>query len=349
MVLQRTQSGRRAFTLIELLVVITIIALLISILLPALAGARAAAYAMREEAAGQQKGVAWHTYAVDNQDAAFTGYIPWAVGHLNNQITTKVWLHPDPWMHNFMVEGNVIKPGGLRFMGATGMPLDSLMIHKQTANDFRSRPNIPTQQNITWSPPTTLYDTDVGSLAAAMAYHHSLGMNSTYVGGSWHRGAMQGYQVASAANNWQARIGHPPRLWYVTHLHQVLKPDRLYVFASSRGVDVRTTGSFAGAGNYGRNPFNWTPGTAVVPGYWEVTPPRSGYPTNSTAMPAWPVSNSFSEISNPITYGYVHPRHARKAITVSIDGHVERNSLEQMRDMRRWANKADRPDWNFTP
>lgn len=337
----KSSSRRAAFTLIELLIVVTIITLLISILLPALKQARLAAYALREQASGQQKGVAWHNYATDNKDAAFTGYIPWAVGHLYNALTPKIWLHPDPWYPGYFVEGNVIKINGLRFMGATGMPIDGLMVDKRIASDFNSR-NITAQQNPGYSPPTTLYDSDVGSRAAAMAYHPSLGFNSTYVGGNWHRGAMQGFQTGNPG-----QIGHPRPKWYVTHLNEIIKTDRLYLFASARGVDIKTTGSFSST-NYGRNPAAWTAGSTVVPGFWEVVPPRSGYPTNSQTM-TWVASNTFHEQTNPAQWGFVHPRHGRKAVTVSTDGHVEMNSLEQMRDMRRWANKADRPDWNFVP
>lgn len=66
----------RAFTLIELLVVIAIIALLVSILLPALAGARAAAYKARELSAAKQLMLAYLTYADDHRGSLLPGEIP---------------------------------------------------------------------------------------------------------------------------------------------------------------------------------------------------------------------------------------------------------------------------------
>ncbi|HYE02947.1 MAG TPA: type II secretion system protein [Phycisphaerales bacterium] len=343
----RTRSARtsrcRGFTLIELLVVVAIITILISILLPALRGARAAAYAAKEQASGQQKVEAWTTYAVMNRDEAFTGYIPWAAGHLSNMPGAHVWLHPDPWMPGYMVEGNVIKVNGLRFMGATELPLEALMVDRATFKDFNSRPNGPATIS-TGSPPTTLYDGGGGTVQAAAAYHPSLGMNTTYVGGNWHRGAFPNYSTGAAYN----RIGHPNPKWYVTHLHEIRRSSQLMIFTSARGVDIKTTGFTGGGINYGRNPAAWTGSSIVAPGFWEVVPPRSGYPTNSTVV-TWVTSNKFTEATDPKNWGFVHPRHADRAVSVMTDGHVEMLSLKDLRDMRRWANKATNPDWVFSP
>lgn len=336
-----TESTQRAFTLIELMVVVLIISLLLAILLPALRGAKQLGAQVKEMAAGQQKLIAWSHYAYENKEAAFTGYIPWAAGHLYNAAGQNVWLHPDPWVPGRMVEGNVIKMNGLRWMGATGMTLDELQIHKPTADSFRNRPNVAALAN--GAPPTTLYDSSIGTLAAAMAFHPSLGMNTTYVGGNWHRGAMQGYTVGGG-------MGHPrPRKWYVTHLHEVRRSDALMVFSSARGVDIAGTGTF-GSTSWGRNPAPFSAASIVVPGYWEVVPPRVGFPQNAPdPMGAWVVSNKFDPIVNPRAWGFVDPRHNTKAVTVMVDGHVELQGLAQLRDMRRWANKATSPDWNFVP
>jgi hypothetical protein len=51
----------------------------------------------------------------------------------------------------------------------------------------------------------------------------------------------------------------------------------------------------------------------------------------------------------PSTWGMVHPRYFNRATKAMFDGHVEGQTIEQMRDMRKWSNYANRPDWNFTP
>lgn len=336
----RGTAGRRsAFTLIELLVVILIIVLLLAILLPALGTSKAVAKKTKEMAAAQQKLVAWATYAYDFKDAAFTGYIPWSAAHFNSAPGSYIWLHQDPWVPGHFTEGNVIKVNGVRWMGATDMSVDALQVDRGTAVDFLSRPE-GASLNSGGRPATVLYDGSVGTLAAAMAYHPSLGLNGTYVGGNWHRGAFPTYSPLNGPR-------HPHPKWYVTQTREINRPDTLMVFCSTRGVDIKATGSF-GATNYGRNPAPWTLASAVVPGFWEVVPPRSGYPTNSAVI-TWVAENKFSPETDPKNWGFVDARHTGKAVTVMADGHVQMRSIQQLRDMRLWANKATRADWVFTP
>lgn len=354
-----SRRSLRAFTLIELLVVIAIIALLISILLPALGEARKAAEALREQAGASQEGRAYMVYSNDNRDCTMTGYIPWSVGHLNNKIGPLVWLHPDPFNPDYMVEGNVIKVPGLRFMGATGLPAEALMMNKATFKNFQARPLNPSYNN-GYSPRTVLYDGSVTEKSAAYAYHSSLGLNYVYVGGSASQGAYKNYNHGDPDIT-KANIGHSTKAHYITKVSDTLRTDKLLLGTSARGVDVGSIGGWTGQNNYwGGQNMTWTTASPIVPGFWTILPPKPEYAaggatgtggggTPVTTRISWVISNKFNKVSNPTDWGYVDPRWNNRAVSLMMDGHVDMLTLEQLRDMRRWANKADRPDWTYVP
>ncbi|HVU64988.1 MAG TPA: prepilin-type N-terminal cleavage/methylation domain-containing protein [Phycisphaerales bacterium] len=355
--LPRRFSG---FTLIELLVVIAIIALLISIVLPGMAEARRLAYRVREMAAAEQKMVAYNVYASENRDAQFVGYAPWSVAHLFNNGGSNVLLHPDIlYGGTYMVEGNCIKINGMRFAGATQMNLEALMIDKATFRDFNTRDQTPSASNPGYSPPTNLYDNLVNGTsavkAACISYHPSLGINTTFLGGSADRGAFatNGPNV-KWTNNAQTRH-------YTSTTSQLNFPSRIIVLGSARGVDVSSVGSYGSMG-YGTQPPPWNLRSVVLPGWWEIVSPMrrvlnssgnyqyyqpytqvttNGTPQNSVM--SWTASNTddkWDPNTDPAKWGFLDFRHKGLAVTAEADGHVEMASIKDLRDFRRWSNDA---------
>lgn len=233
-------------------------------------------------------------------------------------------------------------------MGATGMKDGEILLDKSTLAEFRLRNKTPSSSNPGYSPPTNLYDGAVTSWAAAFAYHPSLGLNTTMLGGSAHRGA---FPKGRSDKSWTTPS---PKSHYTTRTSQVQRTDQIILMASSRGVDIATTGGWGGT-SWGTQPSAWTSGSKVVPGFWEIIPPRGGYPTPVTdhATPQAPnsgwlsQSNRFDKVSNPMNWGYIDCRHKGKAVAVMTDGHTQVLDLAQLRDMRRWSNNATGPNYPY--
>ena len=127
----------------------------------------------------------------------------------------------------------------------------------------------------------------------------------------------------------------------------VKSPSNLIFFASSRGGDVKDNGAFF---NYGEAAPN--AGT-IRPGYWLVEPPtthpyrRGGLAAAFTLSGGWNAGNKFNPAAVPSTWGNMDMRYDGKAVIVRFDGSVVMQGLEQLRDMTKWSNVADRPDWTF--
>lgn len=135
----------------------------------------------------------------------------------------------------------------------------------------------------------------------------SFGLNSMFIGGDADRFAFN----ANAARAW----GN----FYITRVDQAQRPSGLIMTATARGV----------------NPD----GGEVVPGYFRIDPPvRPGQ--------TWTVAGAASADADPAQVGNVDFRHAGKAGTTFADGHAAVLSLEEMRDMRRWADKARTATWS---
>jgi hypothetical protein len=52
---------------------------------------------------------------------------------------------------------------------------------------------------------------------------------------------------------------------------------------------------------------------------------------------------------DPASCGNLSARHGDEVVVVNAAGGVESVQIDAMRDMRRWANGADRPDWRILP
>jgi prepilin-type N-terminal cleavage/methylation domain-containing protein len=336
---------RRAFTLIELLVVIAIIALLIGILLPSLGEARALARALAEKAALDQYHKVYATYYREYRDAVIPGanhwsWTHWSPGGLNSDIDMTTASPYDPKTRR--AYGSAIKTYTLGLWAFSGNDLNTVMIDKNTLAAFRTRPISGGAE--TYGGTTFTYY-GATSLPAAIAFHPSWGMNTVYVGGDYSFGAHR--RSGRPGPNTRASGG----AFYVTEAFTVRQPSELLIFASSRGGDVAESGAWH---SYGASAPN--SGT-LRPGYFSVKPPTA-HPSGRSSGPSpvslggtpWSTSNVFTTRgTQPSTWGNLSARHFRKVTTAVFDGSVELQSLEDLRDMRKWSNFADRPNWTFVP
>jgi len=109
---------------------------------------------------------------------------------------------------------------------------------------------------------------------------------------------------------------------YLRRITQARHSSRLIVFASARA-------------------------DASTHGYFVVHPPVYRMRTWPTAQ-RWP-DRKFAESDDASLWGYVHPRWQGRAVVGCLDGHAEALTVDELRDMTRWAEPAARagdPDWS---
>ena len=334
----RSRSG---FSLVELLVVIAVITILVAIVLPALGHARKLAAMTREQLASQQVLAAYANYSADQREATLVGapHWDWARGPGQNCM-----FPPDPIRPDARLQGSICKIWTWHFWGATDLPKEVVQIDKPTYDSFFERPRsfVPTQ-------PGNIVQPGNDSYHAALAWHPTFGYNGVYLGGAYTHGAFR-------ATNWQGTAvpGINPRssggLFYVARSSEMTQTSRLLVFTSSRGHDVRQDAAFFSYGAI--DPVGSGP---LRPGHWLITPPKP-HPRNRgsngsayTLGGGWHTSD-YWDSSKPVNWwGMIDFRHFRQAVAGFADGHTEMQRPDELRDMRKWSNYADSPDWTFTP
>ncbi len=112
-------------------------------------------------------------------------------------------------------------------------------------------------------------------------------------------------------------MGNSPDL-HISRMTEARQPSRLIVFGSARYND----------------------GAEPQEGFFEILAPNFA---PNTPGRKW--ASAFDEKASASRWGYVHPRWNKAAMFNHLDGHSETLKLKEMRDMTRWANQADAPDW----
>ena len=149
-----------------------------------------------------------------------------------------------------------------------------------------------------------------GVVQAVAATYPSLGLNTTWIGGD---------EVDGCFNQ---SVTDLLGKFHSDQLSTIRNPGRLIVFASARGLD----GVQGGGGQ-------------VTQGYYKVASPN-------LLSRRW--SASFDE-NDPSSAGNLSLRRGGSSVVSHVDGSVDALTIEELDDMRRWADRADAPDWVLAP
>lgn len=141
----------------------------------------------------------------------------------------------------------------------------------------------------------------------------AFGLNGMWVGGDQERYGFMPETIGSRRN--------PFRNFYADRLTSIRHPERLMVFSSSRtNQDACGTAS-------------------IREGYFRLESPQ-------WLGPQWAAAYD-SALST--SSGNVSARWSGQASVANVNGSVELVPVDELRDMRRWADQADARDWRFRP
>lgn len=168
-------------------------------------------------------------------------------------------------------------------------------------------------------PPEPLPHEDPAS-ASAKAYSLSVtpgfGINSCYLGG--HHGLWEGFRPANGS--------HVPNRGkhVIFNDTEANRPATLIVFAESQARNA--------------------PGLAPDAGIHFLSPPHA-------RGPKWSVqpNQTFELAQQAQIVGLPMGRYGPRTATAMLDGHVSSLTPPELADMRRWANQAQHPTWDFRP
>lgn len=307
---------RRAFTLIELLVSIAIIALLMGLLLPGLGKARRMTKQLRESSALHEVVQAWANYTTDNRDKLIPAYLNWN------------WSHGPLGSVNFRVydsEKNYLESYGAKFwfwrlMPWMGYKPDALLTDPFMFETFNAR--LHERQAGSY------LDVSPSSFQWACMHNPSFGMNGAFVGGDYMRGA----HGPSFNPNFRKNF-------YVQSASNILRTDRLIVFATARGGE-------------------WTSEDTgkIWPGFSRIQAPSGPYShvrfagnDHGYTPGAWPGRGDkrYDATKQPYHYGYLDLRWENRGVAAMADGHIDALGLDEFKDMTRWSIHAEGANWNF--
>lgn len=164
-----------------------------------------------------------------------------------------------------------------------------------------------------------------GTYLYLSSIYPALGLNSQWLGGDFDA-SLGNYASTDPTSTASKVFG---RFWATT-MSEIRTPDRLLVFCSARGREF----------------IDGSPAGPVVEGNFRVRSPRFSNVTNAGAWPDAEEQPYFSGLE-PSVYGNVSLRHSGRAVVAFMDGHVDLLNEADLRDMRRWANQADHPDWKL--